>query len=551
MSNFVDVLSPKALAELQKANTELVTMIANVKTVNQNMVGATTPSGSDSALKALTAEYQKQEKVIQSLQKQLQKLAEAKSKTNAKTSEEIVNQRALATAADRQTRSTSALVGAYANLSAKHAMAKKTLQDLIASQTASNAQLRNAQREFNALDKRVMAADRSVRVFNRNVGNYPQLNQLAGGLRSLMSAFGLFTGVFLFAQVIKNAFEVTKQFDKATADLAATMGGTRKDIEALTTSAKQFGATTIFTATEVTKLQKELGKLGFSQREILASTKGILALASAVDTDLATAAEVGGSTLRAFNLDASEMERVVDVMAKSFTSSALDISNFRESIKFVAPVAAASNVTLEQTTALLGVLADNGIKGSLAGTSLRRIMTDIVRTGKPFNEGLREIVKNGISVKDAFDEVGRTAQTSLVVLGKNIEKIDALTTSLDNAAGAAQKMADEQLNSLQGKIMLLTSAWDGFILSLNSGDGKLSLFFRSALEGLTDFVTGLQNMTEDVGAKTQRNAQKFVDETLEAIKGTEAERQRQLAQESQRIDTIIEKQKELLAQAQE
>ena len=94
MSEFIDVISPKALEQLKLANAEIVAMVSNVKKVNENLIGAKTPSGSDSALKSLTAEYQKQEKVIQSLQKQLQKLAEAKSKTNARTSEEIVNQRA-------------------------------------------------------------------------------------------------------------------------------------------------------------------------------------------------------------------------------------------------------------------------------------------------------------------------------------------------------------------------------------------------------------------------------------------------------------------------
>jgi hypothetical protein len=505
------------------------------------------PSAYAKGLKEATENYNKSAVAVEKLKQNTQKLVEAKAKLAPKTSEEIVNGRALAQNADRQTRATSALVGAYANLSAKHAMAKKTLQDLIASQTASSSAIRKAQREFEVLDKRVMAADRSVRVFNRNVGNYPQLTKLTSGLTSLMAAFGLVGGVYLFASAVKDAFKVTKEFDKATADLAATMGKNRKEITALTNSAKQFGATTIFTAKQVTELQKELAKLGFSEREILASTEGILSLASAVDTDLANAAEVGGSTLRAFNLDASEMGRVVDVMAKGFTSSALDISNFRESIKYVAPIAAASNITIEQTTALLGALADNGIKGSQAGTSLRRIMTDIVRTGKPFNEGLREIVKNGISVKDAFDEVGRTAQTSLVVLGNNIEKIDALTVSLDNAGGAAKRMADEQLDSLNGKILLLTSAWDGFILSLNDGDGKLGKFFVNALESLTDFVTGLQAATESVDSKIQRTAQTFYDETTKAIKGVEAERQTQIMQEVRRIDKIMEKQREALA----
>jgi DNA repair exonuclease SbcCD ATPase subunit len=486
MAEFIEFLSQNALAELQLANKELVTMVSNVDKVGQKMKGITTPSGSDSAIKSLSEQYKQQEKVIQSLQNQLQKLNETRKTSTQRTSEEIVNQRALAQASDRQARATSGLVGAYANLNAKHQQAKKTLQDLIASQTASAAQIRKAQKEYDALDKRVMSADRAVRSFNRNVGNYPQ--QAAMGIKNLMSAFGVFGGIYLFAGAVKDAFKTVKDFDKANADLAATMGKSRKEISSLTNDQKRLGASTKFTATEVAGLQKEYAKLGFSQKEILNATEATLSLAAAVDTDLANASMVAGSTLRGFGLDASEMQRVVDVMAKSFTASALDIENFRESMKYVAPIARASGVSIEFTTAMLGKLADSGIKGSQAGTSLRRILAEMAKTGLPAAQALDKVAKSGISVNDAMDEVGRTAQTALLVLSKSKDGINDLKTALDEAAGAAKAMADEQLNSLQGKLTLLSSAWDGFILSLQSGDGMLSNFFKGAIDKLTSLL---------------------------------------------------------------
>jgi hypothetical protein len=418
---------------------------------------------------------------------------------------------------------------AYTKLAKAENVAAKQLQDLIArgklatqTQAQYNAELARAQSSFDLLRAKLIMADNATGRWSRtNERVITNLKAMRNSVGQLMSAFGVFGGIYLFAQVLRDAFKTTVEFDKATADLAATLGKSRKEIIALTNSAKQYGATTIYTATQVTKLQKELGKLGFSETEILNSTGAILNLASAVDTDLEKAAEVGGSTLRAFNLDASEMARVVDVMAKGFTSSALDIDNFRESIKYVAPIASASNVSLEQTTALLGILADNGIKGSQAGTSLRRIMTDIVKTGKPFNEGLRDIVKNGISVKDAFDEVGRTAQTSLVVLGANIEKVDALNSSLNDVAGTAQMMADEQLNSLNGEIKLMTSAWDGFILSLETGNGAISKVLRNlinlltkAIEGWTFLMKTEEQRSQDAGTQI---GEEVYTSALEAI----------------------------------
>ena len=95
-------------------------------------------------------------------------------------------------------------------------------------------------------------------------------------------------------------------------------------MKALSQDAKRLGASTRFTATQVSKLQKEYAKLGFSQKQILNLTKATLELATATNTDLARAAEVVGNTLRAFSLDASETQRVVDVMAKSFNESSLE-----------------------------------------------------------------------------------------------------------------------------------------------------------------------------------------------------------------------------------
>ena len=394
------------------------------------------------------------------------------------------------------------LNSAYLQLSKAEAEAARRLQDLIAqgkradqTQRQYNATLKAAQSDFDKLRARVIMADTATKRFNRNVGNYPQMFKgMAGGLRQLMSAFGLFGGIYLFANAIRGAFKTVKEFDKANADLAATMGKTRSEITALTNDQKRLGATTKFTATEVAGLQKEFAKLGFSQKEILNATEATLALAAAVDTDLANAAMVSGATLRGFGMDASEMARVTDVMASSFTKSALDIENFRESMKYVAPIAGQTGVSIEFATAMLGKLADAGVKGSQAGTSLRRILTEMAKTGLPAAQAFDKVAKSGISVTDAMDEVGRTAQTALLVLSKSKAGVNELAKALENAGGSAQKMADEQLNSLQGQITLLSSAWDGFILSLNKGDGVIANTFKLLIKYITGAVNGLNRL---------------------------------------------------------
>lgn len=532
------------LKNLEKIHREQ--MALNQLALNVNSGTASNPQ----ELQRVLNMYNELEQRYIRLERRLQALNEQRQRGNARTSEEIVNQRALAQASDRHARATSSLVGAMANLNAQHQIARQRLQNLIASQTASNAQIRQAQREYDALDRRVVRANNAVRQFNYNVGNYPR--QAVTGIRNLVGAFGIVGGVSLFAGAITNAFKTIKDFDKANADLAATMGKSRKEISALTEDQKRLGASTKFTATEVAGLQKEYAKLGFSQTEILNATEATLSLAAAVETDLANASMVAGSTLRGFGLDASEMGRVVDVMAKSFTSSALDIENFRESMKYVAPIAKASGVSIEFTTAMLGKLADAGIKGSQAGTSLRRILAEMAKTGKPASQALDEVAKSGISVNDAMDEVGRTAQTALLVLSKSKNGIDDLAKSLDNAAGSAKAMADIQLDSLQGKITLLTSAWEGFILSLEDGSGSGGAAVGRLIDNFTELLNKLsllEERSDKSGKFFFNNWKKGVSElvpkeTLEAVDyfNRELEKTTKIAEGQEKIINNLKKQ---------
>ena len=194
------------------------------------------------------------------------------------------------------------------------------------------------------------------------------------------------------------SFNVFKGFEQEMSKVQAVSGATAEEFAALSQNAKDLGASTMFSAREVATLQTEFAKLGFSAKEITKVTGATLALAQASGTDLARAAEVAGSTLRAFGMDASQTNVVTDVMAKSFSTSALDMETFAESMKYVAPVAKSAGMSIEETSAMLAIMADAGIKGSQAGTSLRRIISEIGATGKPTAEALRELADQGIGL---------------------------------------------------------------------------------------------------------------------------------------------------------
>lgn len=262
------------------------------------------------------------------------------------------------------------------------------------------------------------------------------------------------------------SFAVFKNFEAEMSKVKAVSGATAEEFKALSDNAKKLGASTMFSASQVAQLQTEFAKLGFSATEITKVTESTLALAQASGSDLARAAEVAGSTLRAFGLDASETGRVTDVMAASFSTSALDMDKFAESMKYVAPVAKSAGMSLEQTSAMLAVLANNGIKGSQAGTALRRIISELGATGGDVEGAIANLAKTGLNLADAKDEVGRSAQSALLILAEGVDQIDPLTKSFENSAGAAQDMADIMGDTAFGAGKRLESAMEGLGISL-------------------------------------------------------------------------------------
>lgn len=262
------------------------------------------------------------------------------------------------------------------------------------------------------------------------------------------------------------AVNTFQSFELQMSKVKAVSGATAEEFQALEADAKRLGASTIFSASQVAELQTEFAKLGFTATEITQVTEATLALAQATDSDLARAAEVAGATLRGFGLDANETTRVTDVMAKSFSSSALDMEKFAESMKYVAPIANAAGVSMEETTAMLAVLANAGISGSQAGTSLRRILTDLGSESGTTAEKIAKLAARGISMENAMDDVGRSAQSALLVLQKNVDTLPNLTTEFENAEGSAKAMASIMDNTTSGAMKGLASAFEGLMISI-------------------------------------------------------------------------------------
>lgn len=347
-----------------------------------------------------------------------------------------------------------------------------------------------------------------------------QLKGFVSGVKQVGAALGVSFGTVAVFNGLKAAVGIMADFEATMSEVKAITGATGREFEALEKDALKLGASTKFTATEVGKLQVAYGRLGFNTQEILDATAATLDLAAATGEDLAKSADVAGSTVRGFGLEARETQRIVDVMAASFNKTALGLDNFTESMKYVAPIAAAANVSVEETTALLGVLADAGIRGSSAGTALRKIFGDLSKDGRPVAERLDELGKKGITLKDSFDEVGRTAQTALLVLTKNRDKADELTAAFSNVEGEAAKMARTMSDNLTGDVTKLTSAWEGLILAISNtsalrGATQRLTAFLNALSGTPDQDEGLKNLVRAIKEESIPATEGFIEKLKE------------------------------------
>jgi hypothetical protein len=302
---------------------------------------------------------------------------------------------------------------------------------------------------------------------------------------------GAFVGLFAvqkFFQVVSDGIKTIEEFEQQMANVLAVTGATEVEFKALTDSAKELGRTSLFTSMEVGQLQEELAKLGFTTPEILAASDAILQLATASGAELSQSAVVAASTLRGFGLEATETQRVVDVMAKSFSSSSLDISKFQTAMASVAPVAKTAGFSVERTTALLGTLTDAGFDASTAGTGLRNIFLEISKRGITLEEAFSEIKNSSDKTTTALELFDKRGAALAITLADNETKSSDLADTFNNAQGAAKDMADVMGNTSVGATKKLESAWDGLILTMGEGSE----------EGFASFKTGLANFLNDV-----------------------------------------------------
>ncbi len=296
-------------------------------------------------------------------------------------------------------------------------------------------------------------------------------------------------GLYGAAKLIAPGMEFDSQMSGTQAILGLDKNDTK--LAAIRQQARDIGGSTAFSPTDVARTQDTLARSGYDADAILAATEPTVNLSLASGVDIAEAADIVTNMQSAFNLPLDQIKRVSDVMAKGFTSSNTNLLELGEAMKYVAPIAEAAGASIEDTTALLGVLADNGIKGSMAGTSTSAVFSRLQAPVGKAPEALRELgittrdrKGNMLPVEKILKDINRsfkknklgTAQQAeylKVIFGEEAMKgavklvaaagngkLAEKQNKLMNAGGTAESIATVRMDNLDGDLKNLSSAWE-------------------------------------------------------------------------------------------
>tara|TARA_R110002124_G_scaffold39798_1_gene125422 strand:- start:5211 stop:8819 length:3609 start_codon:yes stop_codon:yes gene_type:complete len=374
----------------------------------------------------------------------------------------------------------------YEKLTVKMNRAARSVQNLTAKKLQGNNlskkeqdQLRKSQAAFKKYNAAVIGADASVKRFNRKVGDYPKaMLSAAKGVRSLASAMGAVGGAMLFVSTMRSAINVVRDFGATMFNISGIYRTSREELAGLEQQIIDVAGASITTAPEVAKMAESLATLGKTREEIKLLLSPLNDLSIGLKASAEDAGEFLVQMLNAFGASASEAEKYADVIATIRTSTSLDFQKMRDSFQYLAPISKVLNKDLAYTGALVGILADRGIKAERAGRLLGSAQQKLAIEGKSLTDGLNEINKalaDNLSEIDvlaiASDLFGKQSASLGIILAANTDLIDENADAIRNNGGALDDLVNEQLRSLDASFKIFVSRWEEYILNTDKAEG--------------------------------------------------------------------------------
>lgn len=388
---------------------------------------------------------------------------------------------------------------------------REQLQQLRDKMAQVNAEIGTLKTRESELKHDISQTNRELQEQRSNASNlsdaFSQLGQLFGSL-------GIAEACHQIANAFGECVKAAEDFEATMSTVEALSGATASEMDQLSAKAKQLGATTKFTATESAQAMTFMGMAGWDATQMLGGMDGVMNLAAASGSDLATTSDIITDALTAFGLAAEDTAHFADVLAATATNSNTSVEIMGETFKNCASVAGALGYSIEDVSTAVGLMANSGVKGTIAGTALKNTFNGLLQgatltskafgeveisainadgTMKDFGETVDELRKyfsqmsEAERVMNAMDIAGKYGYNGLLAIVNSAQQdFDKLTDSINECEGAASKMAEVKMDNLSGQVTLMNSALDALKNTLGSSyDEELKELAKAATDVLT------------------------------------------------------------------
>lgn len=347
------------------------------------------------------------------------------------------------------------------------------------------------------------------------------ITQLAGGFTALMA--------------IRSTVKVIAEFERSMVSVRGVMNANAEQFARLTKAAREMGAVTQFSASQAADALLFFGRAGFSVDEAIKAVQPAMNLAATQLLDLGRVADFTSNIMRQFGLQAEEMTRIVDVMTNAANNSNTSVEQLAEAMVYVGPTAKMMSRSLEETAAAIGVLGDAGIQASMAGTNLRGVLLhlaspteeavtamkamgtsinllspathDLATVADRLGEALAGVEDATLRVSYANQIFGLRNISAAGVLAESGDRMRELQKIMEEMSGVTQRLADERMETLAGKALLVKSAFQE--LQIQTGERGLLGALKAVLDvmaevfqhigGLKSEISTAARVIEDLG----------------------------------------------------
>lgn len=319
--------------------------------------------------------------------------------------------------------------------------------------------------------------------------------------------------------------KVASDFDSAMSGVKAISGATGEEFDALRAKAIELGGETAFSANEVAEAMTEMAKAGWDSQQILDGMGGVLDAAAASGENLGTVSTIVADAITGFGMEAKESTRVADLLTQAANSGTIGINDLGESFKYIAPVAGSMGLSIEDVTTALSAMSMSGIKGSQAGTSLRGVLTRMVKPTDQVAAAMDElgiVLTNSDGTFKSLDQIlsemrgsfsgltdeqktyyaatlaGQEGMSGLLsLLNMSQEEYDEIAASMDNASGVAKETAEVMRDNLSADVEELMGSLESLAITLAS-------LIVPALRDFVQWLTQLINKFTALSPETQK-----------------------------------------------